>query len=141
MHRSGQKEGRRYPRCRAEVPCSRGGAHGGKAVPLQSMGTTWSRFPHAAIQEPSGQQMRPEGGVAHGEPTQEHSGPELQPMKSSLQWSSAVVHEGLAPWYRAMLRQCLKSTVEKNVEKHEGSVWKGLHSVGVTPCWSRRVRS
>lgn len=69
-----------------------------QAVPLQSMGTTWSRFPHAAIQEPSGQQMRPEGGVAHGEPTQEHSGPELQPMKSSLQWGGraggAAAHWG-----------------------------------------------
>ena len=43
-----------------------------QAVPLQPMDTTRSRSPHAAMEEPTGQQqVRPEGGMAHGEPSQE----------------------------------------------------------------------
>ena len=40
-----------------------------QAVPLQPMGTTQSRSPCAAMEEPMVQQwMRPEGGTAYGHP-------------------------------------------------------------------------
>jgi len=43
-----------------------------QAVLLQPMCTTQRRSPHAAMEEPTGQQqVRPEGGMAHGEPSQE----------------------------------------------------------------------
>lgn len=44
-----------------------------QAVPLQPTGTMLRRSPHTTMEEPTGQQsMRPEGGRAGGEPSQEH---------------------------------------------------------------------
>lgn len=43
-----------------------------QAVPLQPMGATWSRSPHAAMEEATVQQwMRPEGAAACGDTPQE----------------------------------------------------------------------
>jgi len=55
-----------------------------QAVPLQPAGTTQSRSPHAAMEEPMGQQrIRPEAGTAHGYPCRSSPRPELQPVESS----------------------------------------------------------
>ena len=74
MSRPVQKEGRWCFRSRAESPCSPEEAQGGAGCPQQPMGTTQSRPPHAAMEEPMVlQQLRPGGGIVHGEPLQEQS--------------------------------------------------------------------
>ena len=86
------------------------------------MGTTWGRSPHAAIEEPTGQQwMRPEGGTDHGYSCRSSPRLELQPVESSLLWSRSTggltihgnlcgaVPEAWALWYRAVLERCLES--------------------------------
>jgi len=52
-----------------------------QAVPLQPMDTTWSRSPHAAMEEATVQQwMRPEGAAVHGDTPQ-------------VSWAGAAAHE------------------------------------------------
>ena len=69
--RSVQKEGRSSTRHGAEAPYSQGRPMEEQAVSLQPMGTTQSRSPCAAMEEPMGQQwMRPKGGTAHGYPAE-----------------------------------------------------------------------
>jgi len=65
--------------------------------------------------------MRPEGGTVQGEPSQEQTRLELQPMRRIPWWgrragelplmgsSAGAVPEGLALCYGAMLEHCLKS--------------------------------
>lgn len=108
-----------------------------QAVPLQPMDTTRSRSSHAAMEEPTGQQwMRPEGGMAHAEPTQELA-----------QRGAAVWQEGsgsCCPW-GPMLEQFLKDGPHSmelcwscNLrEACAGSVWEGRHPVGGIPFWSK----
>ena len=67
-----------------------------QSVPLQPMGTTQSRSPCAAMEEPMGQQwMRPKGGTAHGYPAEAAPG-----QNCSL---CEAADEGLSLWYEAML--------------------------------------
>jgi len=55
-----------------------------QAVPLQPMGTTWSRSPHAATEEPVGRWwMRPEGGYR----LQTSNASSWQCSKRSPQWN------------------------------------------------------
>ena len=77
-----------------------------QAVPLQPMGTTRSRSPCTAMEEPTVQQwMRPGGGTAHGYPCRSSPVPELQPQERSLQWGKRA---GGAATCGTVLEQCLK---------------------------------
>ena len=92
-----------------------------QAVLLQPTGITRRRSPHAAMEEPTGQQwMGPQGGTAHGYPAGT-----VQAAPATREEQSAVGQEGqemacgdpcravrswrVGPIHRAVLEQCLES--------------------------------
>ena len=78
-----------------------------QAVPLQPMGTKWSRSPSTAIVQ---QWIRSEGSTAHGHPLQEQS-------KWGKRSGGTAAHEDLSEavpvgwvlWYDPMLEPCWES--------------------------------
>jgi len=72
-------------RAEQQLPAARERPTEEQAVLLQPTGTTQSRSPCEAMEEPTVQQrMWSEGGTAQGESLQSSPGPELQPMERSL---------------------------------------------------------
>lgn len=83
-----QKEGRRNSRRPT----------GEQAVPLQPVGTVWSRSSHAATKASTVQQWMTSRGGAHGHPHRSSFGLELQPGGSSVWGGGGLVGTADGRW-------------------------------------------
>lgn len=109
----GFKKGRRFFRCRAEVPCSQ----------ERPRGTTWSSSPYAAMVEPIVQQrMRPGAAAVNGQPPQDQTWFGVAAMERSPRW-------GRKAGGAAVPGDCMEQRLKDGpcgTELHWSSAWRAV---------------